>query len=229
MKVCQQNCVSFLFLCNDVVPSSFSEPAADCNGQTGRESLPALAMRPAALHVHYLGFPSTIGASYIDHIIGLPSSTNITPCALINPENIEHHKGLRNPIQNHTPLLSSHRMHCIAGDPIVSPPELVGYYTEKLLILPNTFQVTSHKTRQPHPFPDGRASPLPPMRHAGVGYIEGEEDLRVYHNFPPTGPLLCNWNQHFKLDPEFFGVWTRIIKRVPNSTLVMLRYPEVPV
>jgi hypothetical protein len=41
-------------------------------GQTGRESLPALAMRPAALHVHYLGFPSTIGATYIDHIIGDP-------------------------------------------------------------------------------------------------------------------------------------------------------------
>jgi predicted O-linked N-acetylglucosamine transferase (SPINDLY family) len=56
----------------------------------------ALAMRPAAMHVHYLGFPSTIGASYIDYII---------------------------------------------GDPVVSPPELVGYYTEKLLLLPQTFQV----------------------------------------------------------------------------------------
>ena len=53
-------------------------------------------MRPAAMHVHYLGFPSTIGASYIDYII---------------------------------------------GDPVVSPPELVGYYTEKLLLLPQTFQV----------------------------------------------------------------------------------------
>ena len=74
----------------------------DCNGQTGRESLPAYAMRPAAvqvspppppsrtnwtrrvphpvlighaaslLQVHYLGFPSTIGATYIDYIIGDP-------------------------------------------------------------------------------------------------------------------------------------------------------------
>jgi len=151
----------------------------DCNGQTGRESLPALAMRPAALHVHYLGFPSTIGATYIDHII---------------------------------------------GDPVVSPPEFVGYYTEKLLLLPNTFQVTSHAARQQHPFADGRVSPLPDM--ISVGYVEGEEQLRAYHGYPERGPLLCNWNQHFKLDPEFFAVWANIIKRVPNSTLIMLRYPE---
>jgi len=57
--------------------------------------------------------------------------------------------------------------------------------------------------------------------------VEGEEDLRLYHGFPAAGPTLCNWNQHFKLDPEFFGVWARIIKQVPNSTLIMLRYPEV--
>lgn len=82
--------------------------ADTCAPQTGRESLPALAMRPAALHVHYLGFPSTIGATYIDHII---------------------------------------------GDATVSPPELVGFYTEKLLMLSTTFQVTSHKTRQAHPAP----------------------------------------------------------------------------
>ena len=82
--------------------------ADTCAPQTGRESLPALAMRPAALHVHYLGFPSTIGATYIDNII---------------------------------------------GDATVSPPELVGFYTEKLLMLSTTFQVTSHKTRQAHPAP----------------------------------------------------------------------------
>ena len=152
----------------------------DCNGQTGREHLPALAMRPAALHVHYLGFPSTIGATYIDLII---------------------------------------------GDAVVSPPELVGYYTEKLLILPTTFQVTSHKTRQARPFADGRASPLPPWKggREAVGYLESEEDLRVYHGYPPEGPLLCNWNQHFKLDPEFFSVWARIVKQVRAAD-----FPDIP-
>jgi len=151
----------------------------DCNGQTGRESLPAFSMRPAAIQVHYLGFPSTIGATYIDHII---------------------------------------------GDKTVSPPEMVGFYTEKLLLLPHTFQVTSHKFRQSHPWPDGRRSPLPPLQE--IGRVEGEEELRRYHGFNERGPLLCNWNQHFKLDPEFFAVWVRILMQVPNSTLVMLKYPE---
>ena len=56
-----------------------------------------------------------------------------------------------------------------------------------------------------------------------MGYLESEEDLRVYHGYPPEGPLLCNWNQHFKLDPEFFSVWARIVKQVRAAD-----FPDIP-
>jgi hypothetical protein len=42
------------------------------------------------------------------------------------------------------------------GDRHVTPPELAAFYTEKLLLLPHTFQVTSHFERKPHPWSDAR-------------------------------------------------------------------------
>jgi predicted O-linked N-acetylglucosamine transferase (SPINDLY family) len=36
----------------------------DLNAQTGRESMGCLSLRPAAIHIHYLGFPASTGAEY---------------------------------------------------------------------------------------------------------------------------------------------------------------------
>ena len=55
----------------------------------------------------------------------------------------------------------------------------------------------------------------------GVG--EGERGVvgdaslaqrRVAHHLPPHGPLMCFFNQHFKIDPATFGVWMRAITAV---------------
>lgn len=37
--------------------------------------------------------------------------------------------------------------------------------------------------------------------------------------------MFCNFNQPYKIDPETFQSWMRILKRVPNSMLWLLRYP----
>jgi protein O-GlcNAc transferase len=37
--------------------------------------------------------------------------------------------------------------------------------------------------------------------------------------------VFCNFNQLYKIDPETFTVWMRILKRVPNSVLWLLRFP----
>lgn len=130
--------------------------------------------------MHYLGFPSTLGASYIDHII---------------------------------------------GDANVSPPDLAPYYTEKLLFLSHTFQVTSHRHRQGHPWQDSRTRETI-SRGNGVGLYPSEVHAKRFHGLSQRGPLLCNFNQHFKLDPEMFAAWARVVSRVNGSTLVLLRYPE---
>ncbi len=75
--------------------------------------------------VHFLGFPSTLGATYIDYII---------------------------------------------GDAHVTPPDLSTYYTEKLMLLPHTFQVTSHKYRQKHPLSDARDADAVLNEDTRIGY-----------------------------------------------------------
>ncbi|TPX71046.1 hypothetical protein SpCBS45565_g01190 [Spizellomyces sp. 'palustris'] len=37
--------------------------------------------------------------------------------------------------------------------------------------------------------------------------------------------IFANFNQLYKVDPEIFATWMRIIKRVPNSILWLLRFP----
>ena len=38
--------------------------------------------------------------------------------------------------------------------------------------------------------------------------------------------VFCNFNQQYKLDPRTFDVWMSILKRVPNSVLWLLRFPQ---
>jgi len=37
--------------------------------------------------------------------------------------------------------------------------------------------------------------------------------------------VFCNFNQLYKIDPEIFDVWMKLLKRVPNSILWLLRFP----
>eukprot|EP00595_Chromulina_sp_UTEXLB2642_P001379 CAMPEP_0196763636 /NCGR_PEP_ID=MMETSP1095-20130614/4456_1 /TAXON_ID=96789 ORGANISM="Chromulina nebulosa, Strain UTEXLB2642" /NCGR_SAMPLE_ID=MMETSP1095 /ASSEMBLY_ACC=CAM_ASM_000446 /LENGTH=224 /DNA_ID=CAMNT_0042117251 /DNA_START=1983 /DNA_END=2660 /DNA_ORIENTATION=- len=37
--------------------------------------------------------------------------------------------------------------------------------------------------------------------------------------------VFCNFNQLYKIDPSIFDIWMRILKRVPNSILWLLRFP----
>ena len=143
----------------------------DLNAQTGRESMGCLSLRPAAVQIHYLGFPASTGAQYIDFII---------------------------------------------GDAVVSPPEMQHGYAEKLLVMPFTFQVTSHADEHPHPWGGSRDE------------VYDSDDMRLHRaaaGMPVDGSLMCNFNQVFKLDPQMFDLWLNITASAPGSSLVMLRYP----
>jgi predicted O-linked N-acetylglucosamine transferase (SPINDLY family) len=47
----------------------------DLNGHAAGGSMPVLAMRPAPVQAHYLGYPGTLGTSFIDYLIGDPVVT----------------------------------------------------------------------------------------------------------------------------------------------------------
>ena len=73
------------------------------------------------------------------------------------------------------------------------------YFAEKLVYLPDTFMTT---TRDPYP----EAMPS-----------------RAEHGLPDRGIVFCNFNAHYKIEPKLWGIWMRLLKRIPGSVLWLLK------
>lgn len=84
------------------------------------------------------------------------------------------------------------------GDRIVTPLEHAHFYAEKIAQLPHSYQ--PNDSRRPRPAPLTRAQ-------CGL---------------PENARVLGCFNQAFKLTPETFDAWMRILQAVPDSVLWML-------
>jgi len=90
-------------------------------------------------------------------------------------------------------------MDYIIADKIVIPPADQGFYDEQVVTLPGCYQVNDDQ---------GRAMAARPSRsEAGL---------------PERGFVFCNFNQSYKLTPDAFAGWMRILNRVPESVLWLL-------
>jgi protein O-GlcNAc transferase len=125
----------------------------DLKGHTFGAPTGAVALRPAPIQVSYLGYPGTMGAPFIDYLI---------------------------------------------GDPVVTPFAHSADYTETLVQLPRCYQVNDRK----------RAVADAPSRH----------ELGL----PDRAFVFCSFNQAYKLNPEVFDAWARILAAVPDSVLWLL-------
>ena len=92
----------------------------------------------------------------------------------------------------------------IVSDRIASPPEFSQpFYSEAMMMMPHSFFMNEYK--------ESRAAVLsdsPPTRSS----------LAL-----PPGPLLCNFNQLFKLDPRTLAAWASLLHRVPQAHLWLLQ------
>ncbi len=87
----------------------------------------------------------------------------------------------------------------IIADSIVIPPGDEHFYDEQVVTLPGSYQVNDDR---------GRAmAPAPSRREAGL---------------PDDGFVFCNFNQSYKLTPDTFASWMRILKQVDGSVLWLL-------
>jgi predicted O-linked N-acetylglucosamine transferase (SPINDLY family) len=83
----------------------------------------------------------------------------------------------------------------IVGDPLVTPIEHAGGYTECLAQLPLTMQ------------PNGRNRPLPqPMTRAQAGLPQGAF-------------VMCAFNHTYKIGPEAFDIWCSLLHELPQAVL----------
>jgi protein O-GlcNAc transferase len=128
--------------------------AVDLKGFT-KDARPGIfALRPAPLQVSYLGFPGTMGTSYIDYLI---------------------------------------------ADKIVVPEHEQEHYSEKLAYLPDSYQCNDTR------------------RH-----IAERAPTRAETGLPEDGFVFCSFNNNYKLTPEMFDVWMRLLREIEGSVLWIL-------
>lgn len=100
-------------------------------------------------------------------------------------------------------------------DTCVVPPHLRSFYAEKTLNLPHSYFANSHATS----FTDEELSKV-------LGHdFRKTRVTRARYGLSDDAFVFCNFNQNYKVDPAVFATWMRILKRVPNSVLWLLRFP----
>ncbi len=128
--------------------------AVDLKGYTQDCRPQILAHRPAPIQVNYLGYPSTMGADFIDYIL---------------------------------------------VDPFIVPSNQQPYFSEKLVHLPECYQVNDSKR-----------------------VIAEHTPSRQEYGLPAQGFVFCSFNSSYKITPTFFDIWMRLLKAVPGSVLWLL-------
>jgi predicted O-linked N-acetylglucosamine transferase (SPINDLY family) len=130
------------------------------NGYFGMARNDLFALRPAPVQVNYLGFPGTMGVTYMDYLV---------------------------------------------ADATIIPDEHLGFYDEAVVRLPDTYQPTD--SLRPV------AAPAAPA-------------TRRAHGLPEEGVVFCNFNNSYKITPEIFEVWMRLLEAVPGSVLWLLEVDD---
>jgi predicted O-linked N-acetylglucosamine transferase (SPINDLY family) len=129
----------------------------DLKGHTDGAPTQVLALRPAPIQVHWLGYPGTLGAPFVDYLV---------------------------------------------ADPVVSPSEEAGDFAEALVLLPWSYQ-SNDRSRV--------ATPPRPRPDCGL---------------PADAVVLCCFNNTYKLNPDVFDAWAKILAAVPRAVLWLLARGE---
>ncbi len=87
-------------------------------------------------------------------------------------------------------------MDYLVADHVVVPEDQECWYAEKLVFMPGSYQVND-----------------------GGQAIAGTTPTRASLGLPDEAFVFCCFNQLYKMEPETFGAWMRILKAVPGSVL----------
>jgi predicted O-linked N-acetylglucosamine transferase (SPINDLY family) len=132
--------------------------AVDLMGFTEQSRTGIFAHRAAPIQVNFLGFPSTMGASYIDYIV--------------------------------------------ADKTLIRPGE-AEFYSEKIVYLPHSYQVNDRTRR-----------------------ISDRAFRRDELGLPADAFVFCCFNNCFKITPDVFDIWMKLLAKVDGSVLWLLRSNE---
>ncbi len=88
------------------------------------------------------------------------------------------------------------------SDPISTPLSMSQYFTEKLILLPDSYQITEHKEEYPI------------ESFTTINKID-----KINKSDKSDQVIFCNFNNPVKISHEIFTAWMNILKQVPNSIL----------
>jgi predicted O-linked N-acetylglucosamine transferase (SPINDLY family) len=95
--------------------------------------------------------------------------------------------------------MGSEHMDYIVADRVLIPPDEQRFYAEKVVYLPDTYQANDSKRQV--------AERTPTRAEAGL---------------PDRGFVFCCFNNNYKITPEMFEIWTRLLSAVEGSVLWLL-------
>jgi protein O-GlcNAc transferase len=95
-------------------------------------------------------------------------------------------------------------MDYILADATVIPPDQREFYTEKIVYLPDFYQANDTKRR-----------------------IAERAPTRQEYGLPDRAFVFCCFNNSYKITPEVFDVWMRLLGEVEDSVLWLLQHNEV--
>jgi predicted O-linked N-acetylglucosamine transferase (SPINDLY family) len=87
----------------------------------------------------------------------------------------------------------------IVADRFVLPEEHQRFYSEKVVYLPDCYQVNDSRRA----IPDRTAT-------------------RIEAGLPQNGFVFCCFNNNYKINPQMFDVWMRLLRQIPRSVLWLL-------
>ncbi|MBM3570448.1 MAG: tetratricopeptide repeat protein [Alphaproteobacteria bacterium] len=128
----------------------------------------------------------------VDLLIDLAGHTRETglPLFALRPARVQaHYLGYAGPVGDRRLI------DWVVTDRTMAPEWMRPFYPEPLALLPNSFMATT------------RAAVAP-------GTID-----RAQAGLPPRGPVLANFNAHFKFTPAIFGLWMEILRDLPEAVL----------
>jgi predicted O-linked N-acetylglucosamine transferase (SPINDLY family) len=126
----------------------------DLVGGAGNGRPEILALRPAPVQVHFLGYPATVGAALVDYFV---------------------------------------------GDRVAIPDGAEGSFDEAVVRLPDAYQLNDDRQE-----------------------IAGTAPTRAACGLPEDAFVFACFNASYKIEPDIFDDWMRVLARVPGSVLWLL-------
>lgn len=191
------------------------------NGYTKGARNEIFAARPCPVQMEFMGFAGGLASVWTDWIIVDP---------IVCPPEMTSSDVWRNSSFS----LEKARPTDWKGDLDPEGPSNDWVYAEKCIYMPDSYFVNDHRQgfREPKERQgmDGKGMVRPYEMSEEESWAEEEERRwkarkEMWPSLPDDFVILSDFNQLYKLEPTLFKLWLRILQRVPNSILWLLRFP----